>query len=225
MALTVVTPPTATDLTTLANAKEELGIASADTSQDARIGRLITRASSAIEAYCSRRFGLQTVDEAMEWNERARLALSVVPLASITSVKFDGAALAAEDYELEDRDSGMIFLRSSAAAGSLASSEVYVPGITRDARGEEGRHLWVVRYVGGWWLPSMSGSPGTNPLMPADLEAIALDAVRAMHPAAGRDPGIQSERLGDWNATYGPIGTSGLPAGIEARLMRYVRIL
>jgi hypothetical protein len=224
MPITVVTPPSATALTTLATVKDELGIT--DSSQDARLTRLIAQASSAIEEYCDRLFGVQVVDETLSWNERARLVLSVAPIVEISSVTFDGTALDAAEWELESRGAGLIFLRSGIGFGRvLVSNEVHVPGITRDARGEEGRKLWTVRYTGGWWLPSMSGSPTVEPLLPSDLEAACIDLVRTMHARRKNWSGdVASERLGDWNASYRDSGSSGMPESVEKRISRYVRL-
>lgn len=226
MSIAVVTPPSATGLTTLATVKDELGIPIGNTAQDSRITRLIDHASSMISEFCNRLFGVQTVDETLSWNERSRLVLSVAPIVSVASVSFDGEELDPTEYEIDDKGAGFVFLRSGAGFGRLlVSNEVRVPGITRDARGEEGRKLWTVRYTGGWWLPSMSETPTVEPLMPSDLEAAAIDLVRTMYARRKNwSADIASERLGDWNVSYRDSSGSGIPESIEKRLMRYARI-
>ena len=68
------------------------------------------------------------------------------------------------------------------------------------------------------------GSAGTwtvTPQLPGDLEQITIDLIRARRAMQSRDPTVKQERLGDWSATY-EVGASGLPVGIEKRLMPYM---
>ena len=60
------TTPPAVEPLTLADAKAELGIPTADTSQDTRITRLITAARSMAEAYTNRAFITQTITLGMD---------------------------------------------------------------------------------------------------------------------------------------------------------------
>jgi hypothetical protein len=57
---TLVTAPASANLTTLANAKDDLDIPSTDVSNDSRLTRYITEESAAIARYCNRIFGLAT---------------------------------------------------------------------------------------------------------------------------------------------------------------------
>ena len=59
--VTVITPASTQDLTTLATAKVELGVTG--TTDDNKILNHIRQASDQIAAYCNRVFGLETVEE------------------------------------------------------------------------------------------------------------------------------------------------------------------
>ncbi len=60
---TVLVAAASYDLTDLATAKDELSIKTAETSNDAFIGRAITQASTAVGNYCNRVFQLETIQD------------------------------------------------------------------------------------------------------------------------------------------------------------------
>jgi hypothetical protein len=57
---TLITAPAKSDLTSLANTKDDLDITGQDTSNDSRLARYITEESAVIASYCNRVFGLAT---------------------------------------------------------------------------------------------------------------------------------------------------------------------
>ncbi len=99
---TVITPATSTppagpyDLTTLADVKLELAIATGDTTNDAWLQKAITRGSLAIQTYCNMVFATETVQDIIYLQQDpypyqvpggvAPLQLSRYPVQSITSV-------------------------------------------------------------------------------------------------------------------------------------------
>lgn len=95
---TLITPPSTSSLTTLADVKDELGISGSD--QDARLKRYIASESVMIARYCNRVFGLATWQDEFRpqhgvWGEGVRAAanpllLSKWPLASGTVINFTG---------------------------------------------------------------------------------------------------------------------------------------
>lgn len=70
---------------------------------------------------------------------------------------------------------------------------------------------------------SANGTWTVTPQLPADLELIAIDLIRARRFAQTRDPSVSSERLGDWSASY-KVGPMGLPEEIEQRLKLYASL-
>lgn len=98
--LTVTSPASSYDLTTLAAVKIALGITTGD--DDARISTWITQASKRIETYCNRVFVVETVSEAFRLDRSLdKLVLGRSPVVAITSVTEDGEAVLAADYELD----------------------------------------------------------------------------------------------------------------------------
>lgn len=101
VAATADTPASPYDLTDLATARDELGIAANDTSQDTFLQRAITQASVAIANYCNRTFALEVVEDRIQIEQDAYpyqlpggvnpLALSRWPLVKSASVSFTGA--------------------------------------------------------------------------------------------------------------------------------------
>ncbi len=65
--------------------------------------------------------------------------------------------------------------------------------------------------------------------LPRDLESLCIQAVRFEYYANQRDPGVKSESIGDWSASYvagtaDERGNSGLPAKVEEGLTKWLRI-
>lgn len=89
------------DLTVLATAKEELGIAAEDTSQDAKLTRWIHEVSGQICAYCDRILGRETVKQTftMGWyGYLGPLTLTRRPVAYIDSISAGEQLLTTADY-------------------------------------------------------------------------------------------------------------------------------
>src|SRR5579872_6180520 len=57
---TLITAPAKSDLTSLANIKDDLDLTDQDTSNDKRLARYISEESAVIASYCNRVFGLAT---------------------------------------------------------------------------------------------------------------------------------------------------------------------
>ena len=192
--LTIVTPASSINLTTLQRFKDDLGTTL--TSDDAYITSLITGYSAAAASFCRRNFGLAAYSETFRpppasggysgWAPRP-LSLSAFPVAASPSlvVVANGVTLAAgTDYEL-DAPSGML---------------------TRlDANGNETgwpRQLITVSYSAGWNLPGDS-----LPNLPADIERAVLLMVRCAYLSRNRDPLLKTYQLPDVEtASFGMIG-------------------
>lgn len=124
---TLVTAPTASNLTSLANIKDDLDIPDPDTSNDKRLARYIAEESASISNYCNRIFGLATWQDEFRpqrgiWGEGVRAAnnplkLTRFPLA-VNLISFTG-----------NTHSSALVDGLSAVAGLAAGQLVSGPGI------------------------------------------------------------------------------------------------
>jgi uncharacterized phiE125 gp8 family phage protein len=97
--LTVTTPATSFDLTTLATVKAELGITSRD--GDAKLAGMIRQASGAVSDYCRRVFAQETVVETVRTDRlQPELILCRYPVTSMASVVENDNELDADEYEV-----------------------------------------------------------------------------------------------------------------------------
>ncbi len=81
------------DLTTLANAKDWLGITS--TNGDARLARLISAASGYVQRYLSRVIPSNTYAQTLNGNGRTALWMLQAPITSVASLTVDGTVIPA----------------------------------------------------------------------------------------------------------------------------------
>lgn len=185
------------DLTVLATAKEELGIASGDTSQDAKITRWIHEASSAINSRVNRVLGREKVRETFETDWAGYLGplpLQRYPVAIIDSVTAASAALATTDYRL-DGNKGLLYRNFGRWTGEV-----------------------VVQYQAGYSLLSE---------LPYDLERACLLALRYRQTSGLRDPSIRSEEVPGVYAVQYWVGTvpgsdTLMPAEVMDLLKPYI---
>jgi hypothetical protein len=202
--LTIIIPPTSTDLTNLATVKAELGLTG--TADDAWLATIISAQSAAIASHCRRTFGRASYGETFPAPKATggysrpvqRVVLSVVPVANVASITEDGAALNPADFEV-DPPSGLVW--------------------RLDAQGHEvewpNRRI-VVAYSAGWLLPGRD--------LPADIERACLLAVGAAWHGRSRDPALRSEAVdGVLNRSWQVgAGAAALSAEVQALLAPYV---
>lgn len=130
--LTVVTPASSDSLVDLESVKQELGIATADTSKDGLLEKLIVQESAVLARWCGRTtFGRQTLRQTIDV---PRCGMETVILdndlnVSITTVTVNGDAYTTDDWELD----GSILRRLSSDiptdwAGGVRSVIVYDAG-------------------------------------------------------------------------------------------------
>lgn len=165
--LTVITPATVFDMTTLEDAKVELGVTGDD--QDDQILRWIAEESSAICAYTNRTWAEETVTETWFRYDRfwEELILERYPVTSITSIVEDGLTLETTDYLLSERDGIIIRL-------------------FQDQPTQWGAFKTVITYTGGYQLV------GT---LPSDIEKACLRSIKNRALTLTRDPSLRSLRL------------------------------
>jgi hypothetical protein len=197
--LAVLVAPASTAMVTLAQAKAAVGIASGDTSQDARLTDLIDAASDWFAQTIGRPIALQTVTEGFPTFNRLRLSLGLRPLVSVSAVRIDGATLDPSDYAIESKAAAMLW-RTSGWGGDRGR----VPsGISQDFWVERGERLVEVDYRAGWAMAGVTPGAGESALPPR-LRQAALTLIAGWFSATkiGNDPRATSIRIGDYSATY-----------------------
>lgn len=187
--LTVVTPASSYDLTTLAVVKDELGIT--DTNADATLTRWIAESSERIRAYTERDWGLETVTELFRMNNRETffgghphhvglhgLRLARWPITEITSLVEDDIYTLVQGVDFEiDANAGLVYRLFN---GGMPGGEL---------RWHWRHRKVLVSYSGGYSLPEYSGGHGSAPLR---LQQACLALIKGRWGGRTRDPSLRS---------------------------------
>jgi hypothetical protein len=186
---TAVASDAARALTTLANFKAAANI-TASTAEDSLIGQLIARTSDLLARECGLvetaggerpTFGNEKLTatwlDGFSYRGHTLVLPWRVPATEITSVVEDGVTLVAgTDYVLVDSRPGRL-LRLEDSRRSFWSAATI-----------------VVVFKAGWTLPAS---------VPPEVEAAAIEQMRAAWFARARDPNVLSEQVPDvYSATY-----------------------
>jgi len=205
--LEIITPAACMDLTVLETAKDELGIAQTDTSQDDRIATLIKQASGIIADYCNQVFGAEEVRETFWADAPSEYVRSFMlkreRVTSIDSVTIDGMLIDPSFYRM-------------ASDGHLHRLDTV------------GMTLWcltgtaVIDYTAGYVLLDD---------LPYGIEKAALSLIKGYHFSTGADPSIRSEDIpGLRSVTYASgtsmgTNTGTLPPEVTSLLGPYRRVV
>ncbi|KPJ59100.1 MAG: hypothetical protein AMJ46_12605 [Latescibacteria bacterium DG_63] len=210
-------------LTTLAEAKTELGIRG-DTEND-YVSRLINAASDAIRRYCNRTFYYEAdIEESIPGFGGTRLVVARTPIVgTIDSITYEGTALDATTYSVEDAEAGFIYRQYGFNwTAQLASNTL------GDALPGSEKLSYVVTYTGGYYTPQQyADDDSVERSLPYDLEDACLQLITARYRAKGRDPRVSAERLLSWQVSYGMATTDrahGIPKAVQTMLDPYRRI-
>ncbi len=177
--VTVTDAASSYDLTTLANAKAELGIT--DSASDVALRRYISSASVAAANYCDRVFVVETVSEQFippqcyPYYSGEILQLARFPIIAVTSVTEDDTVLVEDtDFSVDYKTGRLVRLASDGVSISVWP----IVSIT-------------VVYSAGYTTT------------PADLEDAVIRMVTQRYSAKGRDSSLRSEEIpGVRSATY-----------------------
>ena len=164
-------------LTSLADVKESLGIASADTSKDNLIIRKINQSTRAIEAYCGRRFKQTTyTDEIYNGTNIDQIILKQRPISAVTLKARDSSL---NDNDFETIESSLYFIESEAGILDL-----------------------VFNAVGRWGAYAITYTAGYATI-PDDLaEACVSLACFYVNNADGSDIGVARKQEGSRSIQY-----------------------
>ena len=174
--LTTITPPAATPAAL--DPAAMVAVLSADASEEPRILELIEDATALAETLSGQhgRLWYQEHEELIEGTDIQRLYLEARPLASVVSVTTEDGDVFIQGAEPEEFS---IYARE----GHLYRREGW-PCLAAH---------YVVRYFGGWWLPSMD-DPGPKP-----AEATVVD--RAVGDGVGRNRFFDVHQVGKNDST------------------------
>ena len=210
-------------LTTLAQAKTELGIPGATTTHDAVIERLIDTVSSAAAEFCERTLHYQAgIAERVPGYGGQLLYVSRTPIVSITSIELlpssmsnagTGTTYAATSYIIRNANAGIIFRLDgwqwTANYAERLTSAPLRPG-TEDTR-------FLVTYAGGYVTRPQGGSVN----LPPEIEQAVLWGVANLWRHRGREihGQVETEDMAaiDWKS-------NALPAASKTLLMPYKRV-
>lgn len=167
--LTVLTPATATRLTTVETVRARYGVTDGEAS-DAVIERLIDVASQMAAEFCNRGFGRETVKQTEIITRPCSGIMLERSPASVTEVREYGEAVAADGYYLDSSRNTLHRL-----TGDVITSWSGRVEITYDA---------------GWILPEVEGAN-----LPATIEHAVLLLIGAMWSAQQRDPLVKGESV------------------------------
>lgn len=198
--VTVVTPATSHDLTTLATVKVDFGIS--DTSQDVKIARWIKEASGEIARYCNRTFGLERVRETFYFptgNFDGQIYLTRTPVQSIVSVIGNSETLDVAAYAV-DGSSGAV---RRPDGNTLTGWPFYSS---------------VIEYWGGYALLDD---------LPYDIERACLDTIKGYSYKQKQDPMLKEFEVPGVlrEAYFWPSGDGGLSPDVKAKLDPHRRII
>ena len=173
----VVVPAESYALVTIDQAKEALGIALDDMSQDAALAAQIDAVSHAINRYCDRIFVVQTYRDQLRavrsWLRPGEpLATAQMPIAeaegvALITVTEDGGELDPLNYEI-DSDRGLVYRLDSSG--------------------------FVIAWTGSTAV--LDYTAGFDPI-PPDVQGACLEWLSARYHAVGRDPALRSETIPD----------------------------
>jgi uncharacterized phiE125 gp8 family phage protein len=189
MAITVTTPATERDLTTMSAVKDTLNIT--DDTQDALVEAAIKAASAAIEGYCQRTFAKQTYEETVEGHDHPILMVTNTPIIGTPTVTCEGDPVV--DFTVEDAEMGTLYRKVGWLAKAWIGWDVEsyrVPGteVTR----------YTIEYEAGYTVPGED-----DHTLPADIEQAALltaaDWVSKSYHGGGE---IKSKKVGDLQIDY-----------------------
>lgn len=208
-------------LTTVEAVEHELGLSHW---QEPRIEGWIEIASEMIAEYLGRElYRRAAISEKHRGDGSPFLVLKDPPINTLTSILFNGTALASGDYEIDDADAGVVYF-----IGNPMSWNAYVgEGVSRPMVPGTERKTYTAVYDGGWITPGQSEAvagvyTGQTVTVPKPIQRAAILTVVDALTKAGQNPDIKSESALSYSVTYkgtsDDVASYGLPAYVCAML-------
>lgn len=184
MAITVIEPPATVLLCQLEDLKELLGIT--DGSKDTLLEGIITRASGVITQSLNRFLAQRTVTETLRGSGGNSLRLKFFPIVSVDLITLDGDVVAADEYALNEPETGIIY--------------------SDDGFNYTTGYGYAVTYTHGYKMPGE-----TNRDLPYALEQAALELSKTYYYAKSRDSNVISESVPDvYSVKYATSSNGGV---------------
>lgn len=201
--ITIITPATKAQLTTVNAVKEQLCIN--DTAKDGQINRAILTATDFIQRITGQVFAKETIEEKVAGFGDTNLMLTRTPIISVASIMYNAEPVI--DFEITDAKAGFLYRES----GWVWTTNRFWPG---DPIPSSEKKDFIVTYDAGYVMPGVTGRN-----LPYDLEDVAIELVRIK--LEGQPLNVENIRVGDYSATF----SKGLPIAIKETLRQYTRIL
>lgn len=187
-------------LTTVAEAREFLGIASDDDSQDLALIRYINSASAMIASHCKRVFELKDYVEFKQGRNSSRLILDNYPIVRLTNVTANDETLNLQHIRVL-ADNGMLYRPTGTFPSAVRGGRLLYP------KPDEYDYNILVEYQAGYVLPKDESDENPRNL-PFDIEMACLRMLRVMKKdkevAEGKNLILKREQIGDWIGEYEP---------------------
>lgn len=201
---TITTPAPNYRLTTLNTVKDELNIEGH--SENARLDRLIDRASDKLRSMTNRVFRQERVTETVRGYGNTKLTLERTPVWKVESVAFQGEPIT--DYEIGDAEAGFLYRRTGWVWTTSFDWEIERINVPNSEA-----PLFTVDYWAGYLLPDYDSSytpptEGEDKNLPKDVEEFCIELIKQRYFARGQDPTIQQEKIGDYQYSKGSPITS-----------------
>lgn len=218
MSITVTTPATFTDLTTIAVMERELDLN--DTALWALLGDLIKQATFQIQKFTGRVFAHEVVTEGLPGTGTPVLLVTRTPIRSITQITINGTDLPSTEYTIDDTETGSILLHTDStppAPQVWPLSAHVVSGLSLFPLLNMESNNVSIQYEGGYKMPGEAGRD-----LPYDLERACLDLCKTFYLERGENPRTIEQKVGDSSETLG--ANSGIPPHVLSRLIPWKRI-
>lgn len=197
--LTIITPATATRLTTVARVREEFPSITVDLASDGQVERWIDRASAMAVRYCNRPFAQDVVRQVEFAGGESRILLERTPATDL-AVTLDGAALVlGTDYH-HDAKRGALYRLTGGRPGVWAGmvqidykGGYVVPGefdATLPGDVEYAVQLWVASFAVSMPSVTSSGTIKRESILNGLVDITYADAAGTGGAAAQAQPEI-----------------------------------
>lgn len=192
--------PKASDLCLVSEVADDLGVSTSD-----RLQRIVSAASEAIAAYCSRTFERGTVTDYPASSGRPLLILSRPPIATISEITEGDETVDPDAYEAigQNAAAGLVLHKSGVWGSTQRLDGAAVSDTVADSQGQSDKI--AATYVGGYVTPGQNALDSvTYPTvtLPDAVREAAIQTATAIVKLKGSDPNVKSESIGDWSISF-----------------------